>query len=118
MEVLLVEVGGRRLGLPTARVREVAAAAMVTPVPTAPAPVVGLTQLRGQILPVLALAPADTAGGVGFAPRPDDPLVIVELGPARAALLVDRVLGLGSDEGVERVDLGALFDDVRARVQT
>ena len=44
--------------------------------------------------------------------QPEDPLLVIEYGPARAALRVDRVLGdepLGSDVGqVERLDVGAL----------
>jgi purine-binding chemotaxis protein CheW len=110
-DVVIVEVGARRLAVPTARVREVAAVSTVTPVPTAPPPVVGLTQLRGQIVPVL-----DVAGPEPRQPRPNDPLLVVELGPARAALLVDRVLGV-SDETAEPFDVGALFDQLRAAVQ-
>ena len=107
-ERVVVEVGGRRFGVPAARVREVAALSTVTPVPTAPPQVVGLTQLRGQIVPVLQLVESQ-------APRPNDPALVVELGPARAALLIDRVLGISSEE-VEAIDVGALFDQLRARV--
>jgi purine-binding chemotaxis protein CheW len=109
--LLVVEIGARRLAVPTARVREVAAAAAVTPVPSAPAPIAGLTQLRGQILPVLDL------GDSARAPHPSDPLVVIELGAARAALLVDRVIGLGSGEGAERLDVGSLFEQVRQGVR-
>jgi chemotaxis signal transduction protein len=111
-DLLLVEVGGKRLALPTGRVREVAAAAGVTPVPTAPPPVAGLTQLRGQIVPVLDLGADEPR-----APRPNDPLVIVELGPARAALLVDRVIGIGVLDGAELVDVGEVFDQLRKKVR-
>ena len=109
-ELVVVEVGARRLGIPAARVREVAAVSTVTPVPTAPPPVVGLTQLRGHIIPVLDLATPVRA------PRPKDSLIVVELGPARAALLVDRVLGDRPADGVELLDVGALFDGLRAAV--
>ena len=109
-EIVVVEVGGRRLGLPAARVREVAAVSTVTPVPTAPPSVVGLTQLRGHIVPVIDLAAEPRT------PRPNDPLIVVELGPARAALLVDRVLGVQPAEGVELLDVGALFDELRKKV--
>lgn len=114
-EVVLVEVGGRRWAIPTARVREVAAVSTVTPVPSAPPPVVGLTQLRGHIVPVI-----DLAEGGPRAARPNDPLVVVELGPARAALLVDRVVGISVDEAAhqaELLDVGALFDELRKKVQ-
>jgi len=115
-EVVVVVAGGKRWALPTARVREVAQLSALTPVPTAPPPVVGLTQLRGQIVPVLDLAP-DGGGEDARAPRPGDALVVVELGPVRAALWVERVLGVESDPaGVEPLDVGALFDDLRKRV--
>jgi purine-binding chemotaxis protein CheW len=111
-DCVLVRVGERRVAVPTARVREVAAVVVVTPVPQAPSLVVGLTQLRGQILPVL-----DLGRGGGRAPRPNDPLVVVELGPVRAALLVDHVLGVEPDPpAAELLDVGALFDELRAMV--
>ncbi len=119
-DALVVESGGRTFALPTARVREVAALQALTPVPTAPPPVVGLTQLRGQIVPVVDLAPGDggDAHDDARAPRPGDALVLVELGPVRAALWVERVLGVESDPaGAEPLDVGALFDDVRKRVR-
>ena len=44
--------------------------------------------------------------------------MVVELGPARAALWVDRVLGVqAAGEGVTVVEIGALFDQLRAKVQ-
>jgi chemotaxis signal transduction protein len=117
-EVVVVVAGGRRWALPTARVREVAQLSALTPVPTAPRPVVGLTQLRGQILPVLDLVPGGAGeGDDARAPRPGDALVVVELGPVRAALWVERVVGVESDAQAEVVDVGALFDGVRKRVQ-
>jgi hypothetical protein len=89
----------------------------VTPVPTAPPPVVGVTQLRGQILPVVDVA--DPPRVV----QPQDPLLVLEYGPARAALVFTRLCppdeataraGDGA-VAVERLDVGALFDLVRAR---
>jgi chemotaxis signal transduction protein len=128
-DLVLVEAGGRRWAVPAARVREVAAVSTVTPIPTAPPPVVGLTQLRGQIVPVLDLAALPAAGGEKVSkhlltypdetrlPRPQDPLLVVELGPARAALWVERVLGVQPPgEDVEVVEIGALFDQLRQRV--
>ena len=114
--MVAVLVGGRRLELPAARVREVASATTVTPVPTAPPPVVGLTQLRGHIMPVLDLIAV--TDGEPRSPRPNDPLIIVELGPARVALLVDRVLGVQPhQDGIEPLDIGALFDQVTGLVR-
>ncbi|MDB4966311.1 MAG: CheW-like domain [Myxococcales bacterium] len=117
-DVLVVDVGDRRVAVPVAHVRAISAAGFVTPVPTAPLPVVGVTQLRGQILPVL---------DVGQPPRivqPQDPLLVLEYGPARAALVFTRLCppdeaaasdGAPAEPPLERLDVGALFDLVRAR---
>jgi chemotaxis signal transduction protein len=105
-DVVVVDVGQRRLAVASSQAREVAHASWVTPVPTAPPPVAGVTQLRGQILPVLDL---------GQSPRPVQPeetLLIVEYGPTRAALRVVELLPV--DTPAERLDLGALFDSIRA----
>jgi hypothetical protein len=117
-DVVVVDVGARRLAIPVAHVRAITAAGFVTPVPTAPPPVVGVTQLRGQILPVVDVA--DPPRVV----QPQDPLLVLEYGPARAALVFTRLCppdegGANADGSdgvaVERLDVGALFDLVRAR---
>jgi chemotaxis signal transduction protein len=105
-DVVVVDVGERRVAIPSSQAREVAAAGWVTPVPTAPPLVAGVMQLRGQVLPVLDLGPA--ARPV----RPEDSLLIVEYGPARAALRVLELLP--ADTPAERLDLGAIFDSIRA----
>ena len=111
-DVVLIVTGGRKLAVPTVRVREVSAASMVTPVPTAPPPVAGLTQLRGQILPVIDLGEESPR-----TPKPGDPLVVVELGPVRAALVCDQVVGVSGDAGdVPILDVGAVFDALRGKV--
>ncbi len=114
-DLLLVEIAARVRAIATAQIRSIAAAEWITPVPSAPSLVAGVTQIRGHILPVLDLA---------CPPRqvhPDDPLLVLEYGPARAALRVDRVLGdeptgPGSPRLVERLDVGALFDRVRGEI--
>jgi chemotaxis signal transduction protein len=113
-DVVLVQIGERRLAVPSQRVREVSAAGPVTPVPTAPAPVAGLTQIRGQIIPVL-----DIAEEPPRTPRPQAPLLVVELGQQRAALLCDHVFGVAAEPGdAHPLDVAALFDDVRGKVHS
>jgi chemotaxis signal transduction protein len=105
-DVIVLDVGDRHIAIPSSQARELATASWVTPVPTAPPVVVGVTQLRGQILPVLDLA--ETRRPV----HPEETVLVVEYGPTRAAL---RIVELVSpDTTAERVDLGALFDSVRA----
>lgn len=123
-DVVRVRLGERRLAIPTARVREVASVGNVTPVPQAPPAFFGLTQLRGNILPVIDLAGLDRidpAGpdGLPRVPRPGAPLLVLELGPVRAGLLVDHVDGVEPDAGAaELVDVGALFERLRALTAT
>ena len=114
-DVVVVDVGERRLAVAVAYVRAISAAGFVTPVPTAAPPVVGVTQLRGQILPVLDVV--DPPRVV----QPQDPLLVLEYGPARAALVFTRLCPPeeAADDGpggkIERLDVGALFELVRAR---
>jgi chemotaxis signal transduction protein len=110
-EVIAVEIAGKRLGISRSLVRTIVAAGsedavFITPVPTAPPLVAGVTQIRGHIVPVVDLA--DVPRPV----QPEDPLLVVEYGPARVALRVDRVLGDEAGD-VERMDAGALFDRIR-----
>ncbi|MGZ3442496.1 MAG: chemotaxis protein CheW, partial [Polyangia bacterium] len=107
-DVIVVDVGGRKLAVPTVHAREVAAAGWVTPVPLALPPIAGVTQLRGQIVPVL---------DVGAPPRavqPEDPLLVLEYGTLRAALVFSRLCP--PDEvpaDAELLDVAALFDKAR-----
>lgn len=52
-EVLVFEVGGQRYGLPSTDVRELVRAVAITPLPSAPAVIEGVVNVRGRILPVL-----------------------------------------------------------------
>ena len=103
-DVVVVDVGGRKLAVPTAHAREVAAAGWVTPVPLALPPIAGITQLRGQILPVLDVVEPPRAV------QPEDPLLVIEHGATRAALVFVRVCP--PDESfpeAEPLDVAALF---------
>ena len=101
---LVVDVGGRKLAVATTHVREIAPAGWVTPVPTAKAPIAGVTQLRGQILPVLDVVEPPRAV------QPEDPLLVLEHGTLRAALVFVRLCPADEahDDAVA-LDVGALF---------
>lgn len=100
-DVVVVAVGARRLAVPAMHVRELRTTGFVTPVPLAPPPLAGVIALRGQVIPVLDLMtppralPQDTA------------ILVLELGPTRAALVIDRLLP--TDEEAEYLDVPALF---------
>ena len=79
MRALLVPVGDDAYAVAMDAAREVVLAPEITPLPTAPSTVVGLINLRGEIVPVF-----DTARLVGLASSAMLYAVVVEtsLGPA------------------------------------
>jgi chemotaxis signal transduction protein len=106
--VVIVDVGGRKLAVTTTHAREVAAAGWVTPVPLALPPVAGVTQLRGQILPVFDVVDPPRAV------QPEDPLLVLEHDAMRAALVFTRLCPPDEPhEGVELLDVPALFERAR-----
>lgn len=92
LEILVVELAGRHYGAPLQAVREVFTLGPLTPVPTAPAAVAGVANLRGQVVPVLDLMRLLDLGLHRL--RLGDPVVLVESEGTRVGLLVDRVVGL------------------------
>ena len=113
-DVLLFEIRWRRCALPVSVVREVFALSHVTPVPTAPPAVRGLSQLRGQMLPVLDLGiwlGPGTPRAELVSTRPGQQALLVEAASpspgsettaARAILLVDRVVRLATVDDSHR----------------
>ena len=95
-----VRVADEHYALPVADVLEVAELGEVTPVPAAGAAVLGVRNLRGQVLPVVDLATV-------FELRPTQPerIVIAERGGLRAGFAVDAVAGVEQlPEASEEVD--------------
>jgi purine-binding chemotaxis protein CheW len=83
LRVLLVPVGLDLFAVPMEAVREVVRAPRLTRLPTAPARMLGLFNLRGEIVPLL-----DTPALLGLGPIPDWLFVAVvrsSLGPAGLA---------------------------------
>jgi purine-binding chemotaxis protein CheW len=83
-----VRVGAEEYALPVRFVPEVADLGEITPVPGAPAQVLGIRNLRGEVLPVFDPAPVLGAAG-GAAPTR---LVVAEADGRRCALAVVEVL--------------------------
>jgi purine-binding chemotaxis protein CheW len=82
-----VRVAGEAYALPVEDVLEIADLGDVVPVPGAPPAILGVRNLRGQILPIL-----DLAGVLGLsAAEPAKRVVIAEDGSRRAGLAVDSV---------------------------
>jgi purine-binding chemotaxis protein CheW len=95
----VVLLGGRPFAVDVAEAREVVVLDTTTPVPGAPAPVIGVMNLRGSVLPVVEARPL-----LGLPVRSGGPrgraLVLAD-GDRRAAILIERVLGLGTLDEVE-----------------
>jgi chemotaxis signal transduction protein len=100
MEVLVLAVGRSFHAVALDRVREVVAAAPVSPVPGAPPWLLGVANLRGSVLPVIDTARA-LGEAVGTAPThfavvdtADGPAAVVAEGPPEMARL-GEVAGAG-----------------------
>lgn len=91
---LVVLAGGRRLRVPAGQVRAIARMPRLTPVPGAPAALLGLGSFRGEVLAVLALgdpaSPARTA--------------LILDGTSCTALAVERVERLASNHSIHETD--------------
>jgi purine-binding chemotaxis protein CheW len=102
---VLVSVAGEQYALPVERVLEVAEYGTIAPVPGAPASVLGVCNLRGNVLAVL------DAASVFAIERVDAPqrIAVVEHDGCRAGLAVDSVIGVDHlPEATEEVESGHL----------
>ena len=109
--VLLIESSGQLLALPHSQVREVIRAGLVTRLPRAPFGCLGTINLRGELVPVLALA---TLVGLARPPRGEaleqalvrGHLVVCTFNESLFGLLVDRVLDLKEGQ-IDALEAGA-----------
>jgi purine-binding chemotaxis protein CheW len=96
-----VRSGGEHYALPVGGVREIARLGQITPVPGAPAAVLGIWNLRGDVMAALDLATL-----LGLEPDAEPSRILVaEDGELRAGLTVESVLDVGSlPESLEPTD--------------
>ncbi len=87
-----VRIAGEQYALPVDGVLEVAELGDVTPVPGAPSSVLGVRNLRGQLITVVDLATLFGLEG----DRPRERIVITEEGDRRAGLAVEAILDVES----------------------
>jgi purine-binding chemotaxis protein CheW len=87
--------GEERYALPVADVQEVADVGQLAGVPGAPEAILGVRNLRAQVLPVIDLATV-----LGKDRGPEQPrLLIVQRGNRRAGLIIDEVTDVGELAG-------------------
>jgi purine-binding chemotaxis protein CheW len=88
----VVTLGGRPFAVDVRDAREVVMLEPLTPVPGAPAPLLGVANLRGSILGVAEARPL-----LGLPSRPvtsGSPALVLAVGDVQAAMPIDRVVGL------------------------
>jgi chemotaxis signal transduction protein len=89
---ILFEVGSEPYAIPALQVEQVLRMVALSPLPGAPPLFEGVVNVRGQLLPVFSVH--RWRGLPPCEPRPEHHLLVVNAAGTRAALHVDRVLGL------------------------
>ena len=112
IELLVVELDGRRHGIAAAHVVEVLQAVTTVPVPGGVGRVDGVMNLRGVVVPVVDLG--IVCGRIPRAAELGDHLVVLRMGMRLVAARVDRAVELvraeaGQEAGVARLDGELLF---------
>jgi purine-binding chemotaxis protein CheW len=119
VHLLVFELEGIRIAIPSATVHEVVRAVAISPLPRAPAAIEGVINARGTLVPVF-----DLRQRLGLAARPLAPhhhLVLARSGARPAALRVDRAVELvavteADIESAERVAPGAGYGSAVAKL--
>ncbi len=91
LEMLAFRIGTEEYAVTMAQVREVLTMRDITPVPNTPDPILGVTTLRGVMLPVI-----DLCKRLGIAPGVRDEkarIIVVSIHDEETGLVVDRVTG-------------------------
>lgn len=96
-EFVVFELAGERFGIELGAVREVALLPAVTPVPSMPPWLLGVANLRGEVVPVVSLARA--IGAVG---ADGDKMIVVDIAARPVGVVVAGV------PRIERVDPKAI----------
>jgi len=89
IHLLLFTLGGESYAFPLERVREVVKPGPITPVPSVPEHILGVMNLRGEILPVLD--PKRLLSGAGGTPTPQRRIIVVKAPGMSVGLLADGV---------------------------
>ena len=105
--MLLLEAAGERMALPLTDVSEIIRPPAVTRVPNSSPHLIGVANVRGTVLPVVALS-----GILGYEPsaRSARTRVVVVKGKSAVGLLVDEVTALAGASDHRRLDLDQLLN--------
>jgi purine-binding chemotaxis protein CheW len=105
-DVLTFKVAGQHLALPAMDVSEIIRPQVLTRVPHGPPALLGVTNLRSSVLPVVSLA--SLLGHEQSAASPSARVVVVDKG-TRVGLLVDQVTALNKTSDLRKLDLEMLL---------
>jgi len=95
-----IRVAAEHYALPVEQVLEVSELGEIAAVPGSPPEILGVRNLRGQVIPVIGLATM-----LGLSGEEPSRLVVAESGELRAGLIVDEVLGVEElPPALEQVD--------------
>ena len=83
----MLRLGGDSFAIPLSLVWEVVAGPEIAPIPTVGSPVVGLFNLRGELVPVFDPAAVLGVGGARHEPHGAEFVVVVDAGDTRAGLV-------------------------------
>lgn len=90
LQLVVFRLEGQTYALDIQQVLEITRPSTITAVPSAPDFVEGITNLRGQVIPLISLA-RRLGLGAGSKGKANTRVLIVEAGGARAGLVVDEV---------------------------
>lgn len=105
-QVVVCKVAGEMLALPIAEVAEIIRPRAITRVPHGPASLLGVTNFRGGVLPIVSLA---RLLGHGGGPAQGTARIIVLDKGAPVGVLVDEILDLSTQSHERPIDLDGLL---------
>jgi purine-binding chemotaxis protein CheW len=108
-EMILFDLDGQRFGIELRQIQRVVRVVAITPVPGAPATVLGLLNLGGTVIPVMNMR------RILHRPERDlklsDQLLIVHTAGRVVALLVDEVSGISEPRVCDEIPLDTILPD-------
>jgi len=111
LEIIAFHLGEQQFCIKTTSIREIRGWAAATPLPHAPADVIGVMNLRGSVIPIIDLAARLAVRSTIDASRAA--IVVAEVGRNIVGLVVDQVsdiLSIRSDQIQPVPDLGTAFN--------
>jgi purine-binding chemotaxis protein CheW len=101
-DLLVFTLAQQQFALPVGQVSTVVPRASLTPLPGAPADLIGLLRLRGELCPVIDIR--DRLGLPAAVPHIGERIVVMRTATFGVGLLVESIVGLVDGPAVEAID--------------